>query len=54
MKSKQFIALLICIVICFAMLSFSIVYGATIISSSVSTNGSLIHDALVLIHNVLF
>ena len=54
MKSGQFIALLICLTVCFTMLSFSIVYGATIISNSVSINGSLIHDALVLIHNVLF
>ena len=53
MKAGQFIALLICITVCFAMLSFSIVYGATIISSSVCTNGSLIYDGLIMIYNAL-
>lgn len=54
MKSSQFAALLICIIICFFMLSFSIMYGATIISNAISSNGSSIYDGLIMIYNALF
>ena len=53
MKSGQFIALLICITVCFAMLLFSSVCVGTVIRNSGCTNGSLIYDGLIMIYNAL-
>lgn len=54
MKNSQFIALLVCIALCFCLLSFSIVYASNNLSTAITTNGSVINDGLMMIYNALF